>query len=209
MTSQKQTWLNHPSEKHIRLTTPAKRVGTKDVLANPASQSEVDEAAIALNMAYMSLRLAPSEEMLKELADFSAYLTTLDTRSFPVVLRASIDVFQKNVQEGLANNSLSRTDAQDLLNQKKDLQKQIDEVLNNKPDKPAEPEKPESKDPIVAPEPVDKTTPDKKNDSAVNKSTGKTTRKSVKTSAASQAGWYILAAAGAITAAVSRRRKNH
>lgn len=181
----------------------------KDVLANPASQSEVDEAAIALNMAYMSLRLAPSEEMLKELADFSAYLTTLDTRSFPVVLRASIDVFQKNVQEGLANNSLSRTDAQDLLNQKKDLQKQIDEVLNNKPDKPAEPEKPESKDPIVAPEPVDKTTPDKKNDSAVNKSTGKTTRKSVKTSAASQAGWYILAAAGAITAAVSRRRKNH
>lgn len=61
----------------------------------------------------------------------------------------------------------------------------------------------------MAPEPVDKTTPDKKNDSAVNKSTGKTTRKSVKTSAASQAGWYILAAAGAITAAVSRRRKNH
>ena len=30
MTSQKQTWLNHPSEKHIRLTTPAKRVGTNE-----------------------------------------------------------------------------------------------------------------------------------------------------------------------------------
>ncbi len=30
LTSQKQTWLNHPSEKHIRLTTPAKRVGTKE-----------------------------------------------------------------------------------------------------------------------------------------------------------------------------------
>lgn len=187
----------------------------KAVLADPKTQSEVDEAAMSLNMAYMVLRLAPSEEMLKELADFSAYLTTLDTTDFPVVLRASIDMFQKNVSEGLENNSLSRTDAENLLNQKKNLEKQIENVLNNKPANPADPEKPESKDPIVVPEPTDKTAPadEKKTepaaDSSTSKSTGKTTSKSVKTSAAVHAGWYILAAAGAVTAAVSRRRKHH
>lgn len=175
----------------------------KQVLSNPTTQSEVDEAAMALNIAYMNLRLAPSEEMLKELADFSAYLMTLDTTDFPVVLRASIDVFQTAVTEGLANNTLSRTDAQDLLNQKKDLEKQIENVLNNKPAKPADPEKPESKDPIVAPDPADKTAP------ADEKKADKTTSKSVKTSAAVHAGWYILSAAAAVTAAASRRRKNH
>ena len=37
LTSQKQTWLNHPSEKHIRLTTPAKRVGTKITISFASS----------------------------------------------------------------------------------------------------------------------------------------------------------------------------
>lgn len=185
------------------------------VLADPADQAAVDEAAMRLNDAYLALRLAPSEAMLEELRSFASYLAELDTADFPLFLNVSIETFQNRLHSALDNPSLTRDEALSLLRDKENLQKQIDEALQNKPEVPVLPEKPEDKKPAVpgnvsgseqTVQPAQK--PAAESRTPITAETPSSVNRSVRTASSLQTGWFILAASGAAALAAALKRRN-
>lgn len=87
----------------------------KDVLAHPENQQEVDAAAAALNEAWLTLRLKPSEEMLQALRDFAAKAATIDRSLYTKETLAIIDDLAARAKALLENPHAGRREAQELI----------------------------------------------------------------------------------------------
>lgn len=109
----------------------------KDVLADPQSQQRVDEALQALHEAYLNLRLAPTEEMLRELQEFAAYLAALNLDGFDAALKADIASYQDEVNELLSDANAVRETAQVLIERKADLARRIEAAGKTNTNAPA------------------------------------------------------------------------
>lgn len=87
-----------------------------------ATQEEVDEASMSLNMAWMSLRLKPNEELLKALADIAGQLRSLDRTKFSAAQLEKADDLAGRIEAALADEYLSKDEAQALVEEAKELE---------------------------------------------------------------------------------------
>lgn len=88
----------------------------QSVLENPASQAAVDAAADALHNGWLQLRLSPSEDMLKALASFVETIDSMDLSSLSVNLQKTAISLKEETKAALANENLTKEEAQDLIN---------------------------------------------------------------------------------------------
>ena len=178
----------------------------QSVLDNPKSQDEVDEAAMSLNNAYMALRRKPSEEVLKELQNFTVQVAALNLDLYSPASAKALKTLKIEVDDALKDPALDQKKADDLL--KKVNSDSIQNLLKN-PDgeKKDDQKKPDVQTPADEQKKPDETKPETSTKPAAEKT--ETTAKSVKTASALHAGWFSLAAAGAALAGlvVSKKRK--
>lgn len=179
----------------------------QSVLDNPKSQDEVDEAAMSLNNAYMALRRKPSEEVLKELQNFTVQVAALNLDLYSPASAKALKTLKIEVDNALKDPALDQKKADDLL--KKVNSDSIQNLLKN-PDgeKKDDQKKPDMQTPADEQKKPDETTkPEASTKPAAEKT--ETTAKSVKTASALHAGWFSLAAAGAALAGLvaSKKRK--
>lgn len=185
---------------------------TAAVLAKAENQQQVDEAATALNQAYMNLRLLPDEALLARLEQFAAAVLSLDRTLFSTEELSRLDEAAEKVQIMVAahrngSHQMDQAEAQNLADETDELMALISSRL---------PENPETKDPEPAPD-IPSITLDKPQDSSINSEKPaaetkmpETTSKSVKT-AASSGLFSTLAGLGLATGLMPllRRRKQH
>lgn len=181
----------------------------RGVLAAPESQEQVDAMTSSLNNAWLSLRLKPSEDMLKELAAFADQVSALSLDELSEEEAALLVNLQTRAYALLNSPAATKDDAQVLLDEIHS--EAVQNLLNQNPGKaeiPAETEpsqKPADPVPGTAEKPSADTGKDKV--SAEQKSTAQ----SVKTAVAS--GFGALAAAGLAAAAgflkLARRKKEN
>lgn len=185
-----------------------------EVLADPESQQQADDAASALNQAYLNLRLLPDEALLDKLEQFAAAVLSLDRSLFTVDELNRLDTAAANIQHRVAahrngSHQMDQTEAQKLADEADELM----DLINSRV-----PENPEVKDPSTDPEkPSITPTPENPGDSqngskkpADNSSKSSSTAKSVKTAAHS--GLFSAVAGLGVAAGlieILRRRKQH
>lgn len=97
-----------------------------EVLANPQSQEAVDTAAEALNNAYLSLRLKPSEEMLETIRNFVSQAEALHAEDYSKATWNQIQAVVKEAKDGLNNPNLDRYQAAVLIKKISNAQSLID-----------------------------------------------------------------------------------
>lgn len=180
----------------------------KSVLNNPESQEQINETASSLNRLWLSLRLKSDESVLAELRNFSAQVRTLKAAAFKPATYNMLVALADEVDTALANENLSKPESLDLLEKVHNAQaylKNPDGDNKTNPDKqdPAA-EKPapaeETKKPAVEAQ--------KPSEEAQRPATdAKSTKKSVKTAAATALGWSAAAALLSLGGLLSFRRK--
>lgn len=183
-----------------------------DVLANAENQQQADDAASALNQAFMNLRLLPDEALLGRLEQFAATVLSLDRSLFSEEELVRLDAAAARVQHMVyahrtGSHQMDKAEAEKLAEEADDLMELINSRL---------PENPEDKDPVKNPE-EPSITPEEPGDSTINsekpaekaeKPAGNSN--SVKTAASS--GLFSAIAGLGLAAGLAellRRRKQH
>ena len=170
-----------------------KQEQARNVLKDPVSQVQINDAMNELHTAWLDLRLQASEELLKALNEASAAIAAFSLDEMPVALKARAADLQTTYKNFMLQPEQPKDEAEDLLAQMNvlidDLNKAQDDL--KKPDTGKDPE-PEKK-PDTGKEENVKPADDKKVEEAAKPSTKPATNKSVKTAAS----------AGLMTAAVS------
>ena len=87
----------------------------KNVLDNPESQEQVDEAVRRLNNAYINLRLKASEETLRKLQSFATEAENIDESLYSAETLAMIQEVKNEVNIALADPNLTEDSAEKLL----------------------------------------------------------------------------------------------
>lgn len=101
----------------------------RTVLADPQTQSQVDEAALSLNDAWLSLRLRPDESLLALLRDFVAQTESLDPSLYTEAEWQSIQSLREEIQISLADPQLDQPTAEALGKRVVDMK----DLLSRKP----------------------------------------------------------------------------
>ena len=172
-----------------------------DILANPESQEEIDQACLDLNAAILNLRLKPSEELLRELSTFVESVNTLNLEAYSAEQRAVLFGLAGRIQTALESGTLDQNQALELAEEVKEAQKIIDHPAALDPADPADSD-PKAENPA-----------DQKKDPASHNSSdqaqkAETGKKSVRTAASTS---FVSAAAAmmaaALTGLIVRRRR--
>lgn len=88
----------------------------KDVLANPQTQQQVNDAALQLNARMLALRLRPDEALLASLRSFSQAMALLDRSKFSAEELSSMDALHARVDSALNNTeTFDQKAAEDLV----------------------------------------------------------------------------------------------
>lgn len=182
----------------------------RGVLAAPESQEQVDAMTSSLNNAWLSLRLKPSEDMLKELASFADQVSALSLDDLAEEEAALLVNLQNRAFALLSSPAATKDDAQALLDEIHS--EAVQNLLNQNPGKtetPADTE-PSQKPADAVPGTAEKPSADTGKDKG-SAAEQKSTVQSVKTAVAS--GFGALAAAGLAAAAgflkLARRKKEN
>lgn len=189
----------------------AKLNAAKDVLANPESQEQVNNAVRELNAAFLNLRLTPSEKILQDLKDFLNGVKNIERSRYTAVQLENLDALSGELEamvDAHLNGEMSLTD--ESVNTMMALKSQIEEILNN----PIE----DVQEPALSPDvpavdekvtPAETTTDTAEKVEASVSTTGSTTASSVKTAAALGFGSMaaLFAAGASALAALSKKRK--
>ena len=168
----------------------------KAVAADPASQSEVDAAADALNDAWINLRRKPDESVLETLRSFTVFAASLDEDLYEPQAIAKVRALSVRIETALNDPNLDDQTSKDLAAQAEDLKSAL---------RPAE----EGKTPSEKPDAEPSTKPaDQPSDSTANQEQ-KETAKSVKTASQSSLAAYFsgLAIAALGLLSLKKRRK--
>lgn len=158
----------------------------KAILAAPETQSQVDAAVLDLNGKFLALRLKPSEELLKTLKDFVAAAKSIDRSLFSEAQLARIDNGLRIANAALNNAALDNDGAQKAV----DSIKPVMEMIQNVKD---------------AADQKQTNEPSRTVSQAANASNKAAA--SVKTSAATSAGFWTALGAGALAVLLKKRRK--
>lgn len=171
----------------------------RNVLKAPESQEQINDTASSLNRLWLSLRLKPDESVLAELRSFSAQVRTLSAANFKPATFAMLTSLADEVDEALANESLSKAESLELLEK---VQKAEELIKNPDAEDKADPTAPEKQDPAAEkPAPTEEVKKPAEESQSV--------KKSVKTAAATALGWTGAAALLSLGGLLSlKRRKN-
>ncbi len=202
------------------------RENAHSVLAAPADQKSVDQAAAGLNAALLNLRLKADESLIASLKDFVRTVSLMNLDAQPVSVQKMARAQVARVQAALDAHEegtavLSMTEA-------RELKEENDKVLSAlrpeedkpaepvvRPEEPAKPEEdrkpvdstPENKDVEQKTEPKTESKTEAVKEAQTESKASATTAKSVKTAAGGMGLW--LAAAGASLAGLFKGRKKN
>lgn len=175
------------------------------VLADPADQQQVDEAALQLNMAMLNLRLKADESLLAELQNFVDQISALSLENVPAVLMEQVHLQQAKVVQALADHAngvhvLSQDEASLLKKENDALLAQLQpstEVLVQPSEKPEAPAATVQK-PSAMTDSLQKPAVSPETESAAVPASPAASAKSVKTAAGGMHLWMSSAAAAGL-----------
>lgn len=186
----------------------------KAVLNDPQDQQQVDDAVKALNNAWMTLRLRPDEELIRQLQQAKAVLESLDLKLFAPAEARQIRSLKTRMNTALQDEKTTAEDVEGLLEEYRSEAVQ-NLVQSQKPDSETKKDpvssKPEKNEPAVSDkkeELIQKT--ETKQETGTKQQTEKAARpaKSVKTAAGGTVGFMaqMTAALGALVLLKKRRK---
>lgn len=167
-----------------------------------ATQEEIDAAAEALHNAYLCVRLAPDEDLIRELNSFVSEVRMINRSLFStrelVIIDEALDQAQALLDAPVFDNLAAKDFVENSI-------PEIRTLVQDRTDDQKEPEKPAGDDKLQTPSDEKKPAADEtRSDAApVEKSS------SVKTAAGLQAGIWMLTAAGAAALGMMKARRHH
>lgn len=100
----------------------------EEVLADPVSQEQIDEALVRLNSTWMDLRLKPSEALLRELEAAIAETEALDLENCSLLDAQAVYAWHSRAVQAAASPRVSEKTVKDLLDEFRQLQPVLEAI---------------------------------------------------------------------------------